>query len=80
MRPRKQPLGYVAADERRGEGTDAASGWPRRSAPTGLPWARWVMADGEVLSLALVARTTGPTGCKGRWTPSFGAEKTIFNF
>ena len=37
MRPQKQPLGYVAADERRGEGMDAASGWPRRLAPHGLP-------------------------------------------
>ena len=34
MRPQEQPLGYVAADERRGEGMDAASGWPREiSAP-----------------------------------------------
>ena len=80
MRPREHPLGYVAVDERRGEGMDVASGWPRRLASHGLSWARWVMTDGEVLDLALVARTAGPTGRKGRWAPSFGAEKTIFNF
>ena len=45
---------------------DAALGWPRRLAPHGLPRARWVMVDGEVLGLALAARTAGPTGREGR--------------
>ena len=80
MRSREQPLGYVAADEQRGEGMEAALGWPRRLAPRGLPRARWVMADGKVLGLALVARTASPTGREGRWALSFGAKKTIFNF
>ena len=80
MRPQKQPLGYVAADKRRGEGMDAASGWPRRLAPHGLPRARWVMADGEVLGLALVTGTAGPTGREGRWAPSFEAKKIIIIF
>ena len=41
---------------------DAALGWPRRLAPHGLPWARWVMADGEVLGLALAQRTVKEGG------------------
>ena len=42
-----------------------------------LPQARWVMADGKVLGVALLARTAGPTGREGRWAPSFGFKKTI---
>ena len=45
------PAQVCRADKRRGEGMDAALGWPRRLAPDGLPWARWVMADGKVLGL-----------------------------
>ena len=59
---------------------DATSGWPRTLAPHGLLRARWVMVDGEVLDLALLARTTGPTGREGMWAPSFGVKKTLFIF
>ena len=80
MRSREQPLGNVAVGEQRGEGMVAALGWPRRLAPQGLPRTRLVMTDGEVLSLALVAKTAGPAGREGRWALSFGAKKTFFNF
>ena len=59
---------------------DAILGWPRILAPHGLTRARLVMADGEVLGLALLARTAGPAGREGRLAPSFGAKKTISNF